>query len=177
MKLLRDFYYEIKNERTHIYWSHLQMLDQRLRLMTEQLAKRILFNQVKTMFEYCFHLKHLKINITLIKWFYKDRRFFNFINSLQLFQLQSMMMNNSRIDTFMFCKKFIKKMKYQKWKKNDLIILLNIFDWILNKNTWCLIMNELHIYMWHQWNDLKITKHNWLQNVKDWFRASHKDVI
>lgn len=74
------------------------------------------------------------------------------------------MINNSRVDTFMFHKKFLKKMKYQKWKKNDLIILLNIFDWILNKNTWCLIMNELNMYMWHHQDNLKITKHDWLWN-------------
>ncbi len=67
MKLVRNFHYEIKNERTHVCQSHLQTLDQRLRLMTEQLAERILLNQVKTMYEYWFHLEHLKIDTTLIK--------------------------------------------------------------------------------------------------------------
>ncbi len=74
-----------------------------------------------------------------------------------------MMMNKSRVDTSMFCKKFIEKMKYQKWKKNDSIILLNIFDWIMKESSWRLIKNKLNMYMWHQRNDLNITRHDWLR--------------
>ncbi len=163
MKLLRDFHYGTKNERTHVCRSHLQTLEQRLRLMTKQLTEKILLKRIKITYEYRFHLEHLKINTTSMKWFHQDSRFFHLIDSLQLFQLQSMMMNKSRVDTSMFCKKFIEKMKYQKWKKNDSIILLSIFDWIMKESSWRLIKNKLNMYMWHQRNDLNITRHDWLR--------------
>lgn len=54
-------------------------------------------------------------------------------------------------------------MKYQKWKKNDLIVLLKVFDWLKSERTWLLIRKELNMHMWHQRNDLNVIKHEWFK--------------
>ncbi len=44
-------------------------------------------------------------------------------------------------------------------------MLSNVFDWILNDNTWILIREKLNMYLWHQRNDLDLTNHDWLRTT------------
>ncbi len=163
MKLLREYRFETKNEEMFMYHSHLQKLKNRLKLLMNELSFKILIDHINIIYDYRFQLDFVKINVTFADWFRRDSRFFRFTDSLQLFRLRSHMSQNYKIDTSLIHNMFIEKIKYQKWKKNDAIMLSNVFDWILNDNTWVLIREKLNMYLWHQRNDLDLTNHDWLR--------------
>ena len=163
MKLLREYRFETKSEEMFVCHSHLQRLRNRLKLLTNELLFEILIDCINIIYNYRFQLDFVKIYVTFTDWFRWDSRLFHFTDSLQLFWLRLHMSQNYKIDTFLIYNMFIKKIKYQKWKKNDAIMLLNMFNWILNDNTWILIREKLNMYLWHQRNDLNLTNHDWLR--------------
>ncbi len=163
MKLLREYCFKTKSEKTFICHSHFQRLKNKLKLLINELLFEILIDHINIIYDYRFQLHFVKINVTFADWFCWDSHFFRFTDSLQLFQLRLHMSQNYKIDTFLIHNMFIKKIKYQKWKKNDVIVLLNVFDWILNNNTWVLIKEKLNMYLWYQRNDLNLTNHDWLR--------------
>ncbi len=165
MKLLREYRFETKSEETFVCHSHLQRLRNRLKLLTNELSFEILIDCINIIYDYRFQLGFVKIDVTFADWFRRDSRLFRFTDSLQLFQLRSHMSQNYKIDTFLIRNMFIEKIKYQKWKKNNAIVLSNVFDWILNNNTWVLIREKLNMYLWHQRNDLDLTNHDWLRTT------------
>ncbi len=122
-------------------------------------------DHINIIYDYRFQLNLMKINVTFAHWFHQDSCFFRFNDSLQLFQLWLHMLQNYKIDTSLIYNMFIEKIKYQKWKKNNAIMLLNVFNWILNDNTWVLIKEKLNMYLWHQRNDLNLTNHDWLRII------------
>ncbi len=135
MKLLREYRFKTKSEETFVYHSHLQKLRNRLELLMNELSFEILIDRINIIYDYRFRLDFVKINVTFANWFRQDSHLFRFTDSLQLFQLRLHMSQNYNIDMSLICNMFIKKIKYQKWKKNDAIVLSNVFDWILNDNT------------------------------------------
>ncbi len=147
MKLLKEYCFKTKNEETFVYYSHLQKLRNKLKLLTNELSFEILIDCINIIYDYRFRLDFVKIDVTFTDWFRWDSRFFHFTDSLQLFQLWLHMLQNYKIDTFLIHNMFIKKIKYQKWKKIDAIVLSNVFDWILNDNTWVLIREKLNMYL------------------------------
>ncbi len=164
MKLLREYRFETKSEETFVYHLHLQKLRNRFKLLMNELLFEILIDRINIIYDYRFRLDFAKINVTFTDWFHQDSRFFHFTDSLQLFQLRLHMSQNYKIDMFLIHNMFI-KIKYQKWKKNDAIMLSNVFDWILNDNTWVLIKEKLNMYLWHQRNNLDLTNHDWLRTT------------
>ena len=128
MKLLKEYCFKTKNEKMFIYHSHFQRLKNRLKLLMNELSFEILIDHINIIYNYKFQLKFMKINVIFADWFHWNSCFFCFIDSLQLFQLWLHMLQNYKIDTFLIHNMFIKKIKYQKWKKNDAIMLLNVFD-------------------------------------------------
>ncbi len=165
MKLLREYRFKTKNEEMFMCHSHLQRLKNRLKLLTNKLSFEILIDHINIIYDYRFRLDFVKIDVTFADWFRQDSRFFHFTDSLQLFRLWLHMSQNYKIDTFLIYNMFIEKIKYQKWKKNDAIMLSNVFNWILNDNTWVLIREKLNMYLWHQRNDLDLTNHDWLRTT------------
>ncbi len=165
MKLLREYRFKTKSEETFVCHSHLQKLRNKLKLLTNELSFEILIDCINIIYDYRFWLDFVKINVTFADWFRWDSHFFRFTDSLQLFWLRSHMSQNYKIDTSLIHNMFIEKIKYQKWKKNDAIILSNVFDWILNINTWVLIKEKLNMYLWHQRDDLNLTNHDWLRTT------------
>ncbi len=165
MKLLRKYRFKTKSEEIFVCHSHLQKLKNRLKLLTNELLFEILIDHINIIYDYRFQLDFVKIDVTFADWFRRDSCFFHFTDSLQLFWLWSHMSQNYKIDTSLIHNMFIEKIKYQKWKKNDAIMLSNVFDWILNDNTWVLIREKLNIYLWHQRNDLDLTNHDWLRTT------------
>ncbi len=163
MKLLKEYHFETKSEETFVYHSHLQKLRNRLELLMNELLFEILIDRINIIYDYRFQLDFVKIDVTFTDWFRRDNHFFRFTDSLQLFWLRLHMLQNYKIDTSLIHNIFIKKIKYQKWKKNDAIILSNVFDWVLNDNTWVLIKEKLNMYLWYQRNDLDLTNHSWLR--------------
>ncbi len=135
IKLLKEYCFETKSEETFVYHSHLQRLRNKLKLLMNELSFKILIDHINIIYDYRFQLDFMKINVTFTDWFHQDSRFFRFTDSLQLFQLQLHMSQNYKINTSLIHNMFIKKIKYQKWKKNNAIMLLNVFNWILNDNT------------------------------------------
>ncbi len=135
IKLLKEYCFETKSEETFVYHSHLQRLRNKLKLLMNELSFKILIDHINIIYDYRFQLDFMKINVTFTDWFHQDSRFFRFTDSLQLFQLQLHMSQNYKINTSLIHNMFIKKIKYQKWKKNNAIMLLNMFNWILNDNT------------------------------------------
>ena len=91
MKLLREYRFKTKNEETFVYYSHLQKLKNRLKLLMNELSFEILIDRINIIYDYKFQLDFVKINVTFADWFRQDSRFFRFIDSLQLFQLWSHM--------------------------------------------------------------------------------------
>ena len=73
------------------------------------------------------------------------------------------MPENEKVDTSLIRNMFIGRIRYQEWKDNGAIELPNVFDWILNGETWVLIREELNMYLWHQKDDLDMTDHGWLR--------------
>ena len=134
IKLLKEYCFETKSEETFVYHSHLQRLRNKLKLLMNELSFKILIDHINIIYDYRFQLDFMKINVTFTDWFHQDSRFFRFTDSLQLFQLQLHMSQNYKINTSLIHNMFIKKIKYQKWKKNNAIMLLNVFNWILNDN-------------------------------------------
>ncbi len=128
MKLLREFHFNTKDVETFICHSHLQKLRNRLKLLMNELSFKILIDYINIIYDYKFQLNFVKIDVTFTDWFRWDSYFFRFTDSLQLFQLQSYILQNYKIDTSLIYNMFIKKIKYQKWKKNNAIMLLNVFD-------------------------------------------------
>ncbi len=128
MKLLREYHFKTKNKEMFIYHSHLQRLKNKLKLLINELLFEILIDHINIIYDYRFQLNFMKIDVTFADWFHWDSHFFHFTDSLQLFQLWSHMLQNYKIDMFLICNMFIKKIKYQKWKKNDAIMLSNVFD-------------------------------------------------
>ncbi len=165
MKLLKEYRFETKSEEMFVCHLHLQKLRNKLELLMNELSFEILIDRINIIYDYRFQLDFVKIDVTFADWFHQDSHLFRFTDSLQLFQLRSHMLQNYKIDTFLIHNMFIKKIKYQKWKKNDAIILSNVFNWILNDNTWVLIREKLNIYLWHQRNDLNLTNHDWLRTT------------
>ncbi len=147
MKLLREYRFETKNEETFVCHSHLQKLKNKLKLLMNELLFEILIDRINIIYDYRFRLDFVKIDVTFTDWFRQDSRFFCFTDSLQLFQLWSHMSQNYKIDMFLIHNIFIEKIKYQKWKKNNALMLSNVFDWILNDNTWVLIREKLNMYL------------------------------
>jgi len=129
MKLLREYCFKTKSEETFVCHSHLQKLRNRLKLLMNGLSFEILIDRINIIYDYRFRLDFVKIDVTFTNWFRWDSRLFRFTDSLQLFQLRLHMSQNYKIDTFLICNMFIEKIKYQKWKKNDAIMLSNMFDW------------------------------------------------
>ncbi len=135
MKLLREYCFKTKSEETFMYYLHLQRLRNKFKLLMNELLFKILIDHINIIYNYRFQLDFVKIDVTFADWFHQDSHFFRFIDSLQLFQLWLHMSQNYKIDTSLIHNMFIKKIKYQKWKKNNAIMLLNMFNWILNDNT------------------------------------------
>ncbi len=128
MKLLREYRFKTKSEETFVYHSHLQKLRNKLELLMNELSFEILIDRINIIYDYRFRLDFVKIDVTFADWFRRDSRLFCFTDSLQLFQLRSHMSQNYKIDTFLIHNMFIEKIKYQKWKKNNAIMLSNMFD-------------------------------------------------
>jgi len=128
MKLLREYRFKTKSEETFVYHSHLQKLRNKLELLMNELSFEILIDRINIIYDYRFRLDFVKIDVTFADWFRRDSRLFCFTVSLQLFQLRSHMSQNYKIDTFLIHNMFIEKIKYQKWKKNNAIMLSNMFD-------------------------------------------------
>ncbi len=128
MKLLREYHFETKSEETFVCHSHFQRLRNKLKLLMNELSFEILIDHINIIYDYRFRLNFVKINVTFADWFHQNSHFFHFTDSLQLFQLRLHMLQNYKIDMFLICNMFIEKIKYQKWKKNDAIMLSNVFD-------------------------------------------------
>ncbi len=128
IKLLREYRFETKSEETFVCHSHLQKLRNRLELLMNELSFEILIDRINIIYDYRFRLNFMKIDVTFANWFRRDSHLFRFTDSLQLFRLRLHISQNYKIDTFLIHNMFIKKIKYQKWKKNDTIVLSNVFD-------------------------------------------------
>lgn len=145
--------------------SHLGALGQNLGLLTNDLPYEILLGRVNTVYDYRFRLSNLKIDASSAGWFSQKNRPYMTINSLGVYRLRLIVNNSQAIDTSMITKLFIKAEKYKEWKRNDAIIISQVFEWLLTNKTWNLLKNELNMYLWHQRNDLNLIKHGWLRII------------
>ncbi len=64
MKLLREYRFKTKNEETFVYYSHLQKLKNRLKLLMNELSFEILIDRINIIYDYKFQLDFVKINVT-----------------------------------------------------------------------------------------------------------------
>jgi len=64
MKLLKEYCFKTKNEETFVYYSHLQRLRNKLKLLTNELSFEILIDCINIIYDYRFRLDFVKIDVT-----------------------------------------------------------------------------------------------------------------
>lgn len=145
--------------------SHLGALGQKLGLLTNNLPYEILLGRVNTVYDYRFRLSNLKTDASSAGWFSQKNRPHMTIDSLRVYRLRLIVNTSQATDTSTITKLFIKAEKYKEWKRNDAIVISQVFEWLLTNKTWDLLKNELNMYLWHQRNDLNLIKHGWLRII------------